>query len=94
MGFYRLEPMAGQEAREEWQTTLCREPCYVTATSPEAARHFVAAKTHRSSRAGGRMMLSPWASPEITSCVEDRNSPHKQQLHGRVVSASGRTFAI
>jgi hypothetical protein len=69
---YRLEPLAGASARDEWQASTLKETCFVWANSAQEARAMVEVETRaRHSEAKTKLpFFSPWSSSALTSCEE------------------------
>ena len=68
MRFYELRPIAGTEARPEWQLSDYRGPCRVAAVDEKSAREC-AAREFSNAAPRGWAATSPWTDPGLVHAV-------------------------
>ena len=68
MRFYELRPIAGTEARPEWQLSDYRGPCRVCAVDEKSAREY-AAREFANAAPRGWAATSAWTNPDLVHAV-------------------------
>jgi hypothetical protein len=72
MPIYRLEPIEDFLKEQSWRHSLLKAVCWVKAPHEDGARLAIAAATAKAAARPDDLMESPWLSPVLTMCIEER----------------------
>jgi hypothetical protein len=72
MPIYRLEPIEDFLQEQSWRHSLLKAICWVKAGNEDRARRAIAQATAKAAANPDDLMESPWLSPVLTMCIEER----------------------
>lgn len=72
MPIYRLEPIEDFLWEQSWRHSLLKATCWVRAPDEDRARLAIASATAKAEASPADLMESPWLSPVLTMCMEER----------------------
>lgn len=78
MPIYRLEPIEDFFGEQSWRHSLLKAICWVKAADEDRGRYAVAQATAKAADNPNDLMESPWLSPVLTMCIEERPDFHME----------------